>query len=91
MKQGIYNIESGIELENDAHVLVLPVYLLVSFFLFFFSNRSTVMTVCHWTLPILKYQSRHRFHYVFRRFFEYIFRHCIYLFILGDKRIIFVE
>lgn len=36
MKQGIYNIESGIELENDAHVLVLPVYLLVSFFLFFF-------------------------------------------------------
>lgn len=39
----IYNIESGIELENDAHVLMLPVYLLVSFF--FFSNRSTVMTV----------------------------------------------
>lgn len=31
MKQGIYNIESGIELENDAHVLVLPVYF-VSFF-----------------------------------------------------------
>lgn len=28
----IYNIESGIELENDAHVLMLPVYLLVSFF-----------------------------------------------------------
>ena len=60
-------------------------------FFFFFLNRSTVMTVCHWTFPILKYQSRHRFHYVFRRFFEYIFRHCIYLFILGDKRIIFVE
>lgn len=31
----IYNIESGIELENDAHVLMLPVYLLVSFFFFF--------------------------------------------------------
>lgn len=80
----IYNIESGIELENDAHVLMLPVYLLVSFF--FFSNRSTVMTVCHWTLPISKYQSWHRFHYVFRRFFQYIFRFCAYLFILRDKR-----
>lgn len=55
-------------------------------FLFFFSNRSTVMTVCHWTLPISKYQSWHRFHYVFRRFFQYIFRFCAYLFILRDKR-----
>lgn len=34
----IYNIESGIELENDAHVLMLPVYLLVSFFFFFFES-----------------------------------------------------
>lgn len=32
MKQGIYNIESGIELENDAHVLVLPVQFCFFFF-----------------------------------------------------------
>lgn len=84
MKQGIYNIESGIELENDPPVL--PVYLLPFFFFsfFLFANRSTVMTVCHCMLyQYRNNQSWHRFHYYSPLFRIYTFQVCIvYLFIL---------
>lgn len=76
MKQGIYNIESGIELENDPPVL--PVYLL-PFFFFFLSfcesfDRDDGMPLHVTNIGII---NRGIDFIIIRRFFEYIFIHSL--------------
>lgn len=81
MKQGIYNIESGIELEKDAHVLVLPVYFVFFFFESFDRDDGMPLDVANIEISIVASISL----CIPPLFRIYIFRLYVYLFILREK------